>query len=285
MEHYNWGLPVAIDLFCAGLGAGAFMLAVMAQLAGDRRYRSVSLAGALLAPWPVILGVLLLVVDLGRPFRFWEMLLRRGPGLIMLSPTSTMSIGSWLLTIFVILSLVYLLVSLVTIPFPWGAPVRSFFGIIGLPIALAVTIYTGVLLAASPNPVWNVWVLPVVFVCSAIATGVACVIFWLALIQLLNRNAKFPVPKLTRMNSGIILFQLVFVIVLLVMGGLLKPISSAGLAGLWWVGAIVLGLVVPVLSGLKGERKPFAALVIATLVMLGGLFLRYVILIAGQTVV
>ena len=59
MEHLNWGLPVALDLFLAGMGAAAFMLAVMADFAGGRRYRSVSITGAAIAPWPVILGVLL----------------------------------------------------------------------------------------------------------------------------------------------------------------------------------------------------------------------------------
>ena len=56
MVEHNWGIPVAIDLFAAALGAGAFMLAVVADLAGGRRNRTVSAIGALIAPWPVICG-------------------------------------------------------------------------------------------------------------------------------------------------------------------------------------------------------------------------------------
>ena len=67
---------------------------VRLDVAYDDLDRAVSITGALLAPWPVILGVLLLVVDLGRQLRFYEMLLRPGPGLLMFSPTSTMSIGA-----------------------------------------------------------------------------------------------------------------------------------------------------------------------------------------------
>lgn len=104
MEHYNWGIPVAIDLFAAALGAAIFMVAVVADLAGGRKYRRISITGALIAPWPAILGVLLLVVDLGKPWRFWEMILRRshetlGVESLMFKIGSTMSIGTWLLTI------------------------------------------------------------------------------------------------------------------------------------------------------------------------------------------
>jgi len=287
MEHYNWGLPVAIDLFCAGLGAGAFMLAVMAQLADDKKYRAVSITGALLAPWPVILGVLLLVVDLGKPLRFWEMLIRVGPGVLMFSPTSVMSIGTWLLTLFVIMSLLYLVVTLVTIAFPWGRVVRSFFGVITLPLALGVTMYTGVLLAASPNAAWNTKVLPFLFVSSAMATGMACVIFWLALVQLLSK-ADFQLGRLMRLTVLPIVLQLAAVIALVVMSskiGVMGKIGEAGFSGLWWIGVVGLGLILPLLAGIKGAKQPLAALVITTLLMLGGIFMRYVILIAGQVIV
>ena len=36
--HHVWGLPVALDLFFAGLGAGLFLVAVMADLFGGDRY-------------------------------------------------------------------------------------------------------------------------------------------------------------------------------------------------------------------------------------------------------
>jgi polysulfide reductase chain C len=174
MGHLNWEAPIAIDLFTAAMGAGAFMLAVIAQLAGDRRYRTVNIAGAFIAPWPAILGVVLLVVDLGKPLRFWEMILNRGgESFFMFNLASTMSIGTWLMTIFIIYSLIYLVISLLTIPYPRGKIVRSVAGIIGLPFALLVTIYTGVLLSATSNSLWGTKMIPVLFVCSALTTGIA----------------------------------------------------------------------------------------------------------------
>ena len=160
MEQYDWGLPLAINLFAAGLGAAMYMVAVAANLAGGRKYRRISTTGALIAPWPVILGVILLIVDLGKPGRFWEMMLRRshetlGIEGIMFNASSTMSLGTWILILFVLGSLLYMVVAVLAWPFKWAEKLQKVLGVIGLPIALAVTIYTGVLLSATSNSLWR----------------------------------------------------------------------------------------------------------------------------------
>ncbi len=292
--HLNWGIPVALDLFLAALGAGAFMLAVVADLVGGRRYRLVSTIGAFLAPWPAILGVLLLVVDLGVPWRFWEMMLKRGEGFTLVSPflmfklSSTMSIGTWVLTIFVWISLAYIALTILAYPFQFAGKLRKLLGICGLPFALLVTTYTGVLLSASPNPLWNSAFLPPAFVASAVVTGIASVIFILAALRIAGvvDEADADIPGLEKLNSRIIAFQLAIVIVFMLAGmgtAAMKSIVGAGYGLLWWVGIIGLGLVLPLLYGFKGEtRRPQSCAVVAALVLLGGFFLRYVILVAGQ---
>ncbi len=293
-NHLNWGLPVALDLFLAALGAGAFMVAVMADLAGGKRYRSVSTIGAFLAPWPAICGVLLLVVDLGVPWRFWGMMLRRGEGLaltspfLMFNPSSTMSIGTWVLSIFVVLSLGYIAATILAYPFRWAITVRKLVGLAGLPFALLVTIYTGVLLSASPNALWSNWLLPVAFLASAMVTGAASVILVLAVLRLFRRGAEgdADIPQLEKLNSRMIAVQLLAVLAFVVVGLGSAPMISiigAGYGFLWWVGIIGLGLVVPLVFGFKGRaRTPQVSLVLSTLVLLGGFLLRYVILMAGQ---
>jgi len=294
MHHYHWGIPVAMDLFLAALGAGAFMVAVMADLADTRKYKTVSAIGALIAPWPVIAGVLLLVVDLGQPLRFWEMMLRRGEGYalespyIMFSSTSTMSIGTWVLTAFVYLSLAYIGVTLLAYPFKWAELLRKALGVCGLPVALAVTIYTGVLISATSNPVWNNWLLPVAFVTSAVVTGAASVAFVLAAMRIagLVSEEGAQLPKLEKLTGGLIIAQLVavagFILVGLGSAAVLVVIASARFGPLFWIGIVGLGLIVPLVYNLKGPGKAPNSLVISCLVLLGGFFLRYVVLIAGQ---
>ena len=288
MENVSWGIPVAFDLFLAGLGAGALFLAVAADLFGRKRYQEITRIGALIAPWPVILGVLLLVIDLGNPLRFWELLIRRGPGLLMFNISSVMSIGTWLVTIFVILSLLYAFLSIFSWAFAWGDKLRQAVGIVALPFALLVTVYSGVLLAATPNLLWNSVFLPAVFSISALSLGIGGVVIVLALTHIYKRSVKIDpfVPKLEKINSQVILLQLVIIILFLLtrIGSTpMNMIIGTGFGLIIWVGIIGLGLVVPLIFGIKGEdRRPQSSLIVSALVLLGGFFLRYVILIGGQ---
>ncbi len=293
MEHYDWGLLLAIDLFAAGLGAAIFMVAVAANLAGGRRYRRISTTGAIIAPWPVILGVLFLVVDLGKPLRFWEMMLKRshetlGIESIMFNAGSTMSLGTWLLILFVLGSLVYMVVALLAWPFKWAEKLQKVLGVIGLPIALLVTTYTGVLLSATRNSVWGSVLLPIVFVVSAIATGIAAIVFILAAIRVAKPDSKIgsDIPKLEVINGWTIAFQLLMVILFVIFGfgsAQMRAVIGSAFGLLWWIGVIGLGLVLPLVIGIRGGAKNApVSLVVSALVLLGGFFLRYTILLGGQ---
>ncbi len=293
MEHYDWGLLLAIDLFAAGLGAAIFMVAVAANLAGGRRYRRISTTGAIIAPWPVILGVLLIILDLGKPLRFWEMMLRRshetlGIESIMFNVGSTMSLGTWLLILFVLGSLVYMVVALLAWPFKWAEKLQKVLGVIGLPIALLVTIYTGVLLSATRNRVWGSLLLPIVFVVSAIVTGIAAIVFILAAIRVAKPDSKIgsDIPKLEVINGWTIAFQLLMVILFVIFGigsAQMRAVIGSAFGLLWWIGVIGLGLVLPLVIGIRGGAKNApVSLVVSALVLLGGFFLRYTILLGGQ---
>ena len=296
MHELNWGIPLVIDLFTAAMGAGAFMLAVMADLSGRAKYRTTSTVGALIAPWPAIAGVALLVIDLGKPLRFWEMMLKRGPGLLWLqfpylqfNPESTMSIGTWVLTIFIWASFGYIALTILSYWIERLTILRKLMGLAGVPFAMAVTIYTGVLLAASPNPLWNNAMLPVLFVVSALVTGAAGVIATMAVLRIvdvLEPDDMAAVPKLEKMMSVILIVNVLVALLFVGIGLGTKEMRHAvggGFGLLWWVGIIFLGMIVPMIAGLKGgEKQPQVSLVLAALVLMGGLFLRYVILVVGQ---
>jgi len=269
------------------------MVAVVADLAGGRKYRRINTAGALIAPWPVLLGVLLLVADLGKPWRFWEMLLKRshetlGIESLMFKIGSTMSSGTWLLTIFVLGSLLYLVIALLAYPFKWAATLKKVLGVIGLPFALLVTIYTGILISATDNVLWNNWLLPLVFVSSAFVTGIAAIAFTLAVLQVLKPKSKIgsDVPRLEIMNSRLIVIQLLMVIIFILIGigsPQMRAMIGTAFGLLWWIGIIGLGLVLPfIISFRSGAKSPQISLFISTLILLGGFFLRYAILISGQ---
>ena len=111
MEHveYHWNVLIVFYLFTAGVSAGAFFVSGLATYLGGERYKRISRIGALIAPWPVMLGLMSLIFDLTKPLEFWWLFLT-------VQYTSPMSIGAWLLTLFTVVSLVYLLL---WFPRPW----------------------------------------------------------------------------------------------------------------------------------------------------------------------
>jgi polysulfide reductase chain C len=116
MEHtvYHWNLLIAFYLFAAGVSAGAFFASGLATYIGGEQHKRISRIGALIAPWPVIVGLAALIFDLTKPFQFWWLFLT-------VEYTSPMSIGAWLLTLFTLVALVYFVL---WFPRPWRDLVR-----------------------------------------------------------------------------------------------------------------------------------------------------------------
>jgi hypothetical protein len=85
-----WGHEVAAYLFLGGVAGGSGLLAAGAQLTGRTKLRRNARLSALGA---VGLGAVALVMDLGRPERFVNMLRT-------IKLTSPMSLGSWILSAF-----------------------------------------------------------------------------------------------------------------------------------------------------------------------------------------
>jgi hypothetical protein len=173
-----WGHEVAAYLFLGGVAGGSGVLAAGAQLTGRAKLRRNTRLTALVA---VALGAVALVLDLGRPERFVNMMRT-------FKLTSPMSLGSWILSTFSV-GLGVAAVSEVDrmtgerIPLgPLRPVLRAVEGPAGLEAGLfgpPLAVYTAVLLADTATPTWNAAHedLPFVFVSSAslAASGLAMV--------------------------------------------------------------------------------------------------------------
>ncbi len=197
MREMPWEFLIVNYLFLGGLSAGLTFvsgLATWLQEDGGPAFPRIARWGALLAPWPVSLGSALLIFDLGKPLRFWKLF-------IHFRWQSPMSIGSWLLVAFTLLSLVYLwswleqgerTALVARIPgrlreklparvLGWLAldatPWRRSLAMAGFPLAVGVGIYTGVLLGAvQARPFWNTNLVAQMFLFSALSTGTATIL-------------------------------------------------------------------------------------------------------------
>lgn len=155
---WTWEIPVYF--WTGGIAAGASFVALACDLTGDPRSARVCRAVALgaLAPSPA-----LLIMDLGRPARFLNMLR-------IFKPRSPMNTGAWALSLFGALGSGAVAADLL------GAPRAAR----GLGAANAVVggylgSYTGVLLASTAVPLWarSRLFLGPIFVATAAATGAA----------------------------------------------------------------------------------------------------------------
>lgn len=252
-----WDGLIACYLFLAGLGAGAFALAA---LAGFVKPDAVKLrtVGYLVAPIAVGVGTLLLVVDakagLMNPLRFFS---------LVTNLSSIMAWGVIILVAFLAVSAAALVVMLLK----KGTP--KWLDAVGLVCAVAVAVYTGMLLGdAMGFPLWNPVVLPLLFLVSAASSGFAAVL-------LIGRAMKLDgieeLGFLKKTGLAFPVIEAVLVAVLLAVtagvGGSGATAAGASVANLvsgpyavaFWLGLVIVGLVLPFSIEVLQMRKGRAA--------------------------
>ena len=280
MEYeLTWGLPVVWYLFLAGVGAGAVTVSGLVLLGGaaynnrDHANFKLSRYGALIGPLPVMFGCFLLVFELGR----WD----RALNLYKVINLSPMSIGSWFL-LFIIFSLIYA-VAFIPSLFPQldrfakrMSPVLHVMAWVNIPLGIGVAVYTGILLGAMPSrPLWNSPILAMLFLISALSTGVATIILARTLFHgrtpsdepdrrkqtrriatLLRPGRRFYETSYILTSADIVLIAFEILIIFLfimfahlTVGNLKYAIAiilpGGEMAGMFWVWVVMVGLAIP----------------------------------------
>src|SRR6516225_8550036 len=110
MDRYvadpHWGGYITWYFYLGGIAAGSYALAALANLfGGEEDRRATRVAHYIAFPLVAVCGVLL-VVDLGRPARFWYMMVQSQTYRPMFKWWSPMSVGSWGLSAFGVFSFV-----------------------------------------------------------------------------------------------------------------------------------------------------------------------------------
>jgi hypothetical protein len=155
-----WTWEVPLYFWTGGIAAGSSFVALACDLAGDEQSAAVARKVALAA---IVPSPLLLVVDLGRPRRFFHMLR-------VVKPRSPMSTGVWALTVFGGLAAAAVAADLLGRRRAARALAAA-----NAVVGGYVGSYTGVLLASTAVPVWarSRLFLGPIFVSTATATGAA----------------------------------------------------------------------------------------------------------------
>ncbi|MCI2241239.1 NrfD/PsrC family molybdoenzyme membrane anchor subunit [Adlercreutzia faecimuris] len=160
-----WNSIIAWYLFLAGLGGGAYVSAAFLRWRHPEAVNMIRI-GRVIAPVVVIIGLCLLMFDatagLHNPLRFALLLTNFG---------SVMTWGVVFLGVFVVLSLIGAGLDLAKRNVPlWLDVAGAVFGV-------CVAVYTGCLLGVCKTfPLWNNALLPILFLVSAMSTGMAAVL-------------------------------------------------------------------------------------------------------------
>ena len=293
-DEVAWGQLIAIYLFLAGIAGGAFLTASLTDLFSKNQYPKVIRSGATIAVVSIMIGLGLLVLDLGRPLSFWKLLLNVNMG-------SVMSIGVFIVSGFTALSVVYgyLIWSTATAQkkiqmtsantevaaTAVGQGIQVFrkpVAALGVLFSVATATYTGFLLSAvTTNTFWHtpflgieaIPFLPILFLVSAASTGLAA-----TLLGAFNCGDLLAYKKVD-MVLIILEILLIFILYLSV-----KPIFFSGsMAAMFWLGVVSVGLIVPLLLSIYGIAKhKNVILPVCGMVVIGGLCLRYFVVYTGQ---
>jgi Ni/Fe-hydrogenase subunit HybB-like protein len=73
-DHVSWGLYIANFTFMVGVAAGGVMMVIPAYLYHDKKMHDVVIVGEILAIAAIVMCLLFVVVDLGRPERAWHLI-------------------------------------------------------------------------------------------------------------------------------------------------------------------------------------------------------------------
>ena len=223
--------------------------------------------------------------NLGRPERFWHMLIQSETLRPMIKTYSPMSLGAWALLCFggcALLSFVAVLAERGWLGWPLlrrlspPAFVGRLVTVVGALLGFYVAGYTGVLLSVTNRPIWaDTTLLGLTFLISAASTSAALLIllgFW-------GGASGDSIDALERFDAFILVLEAVAIAGLLVSLGRIATVWLNGW-GLLLAVMVLGGIALPLYMRLRapGPRQAIGPV----LVLLGGLILRAVIIFSSD---
>jgi len=279
-----FGTFIAVYFYLTGLSAGSFILSTLAYGFGLDKYRSLGRVGVILATVLLVIAPLFLLLHIGVPHRAWHLF-------VYLNFESPITWGSFLLILYPINCIIY-----GYFMFKEQKKLTRLFGLIGIPLAISVHGYTGFILAfGKARALWNTALMPILFLVSAIVSGIALMIL-VCIIKdrFFSKQKKIDYPlleSLGKMLAWVIVFDLFLVgcdiLVLLISHSDAQAAAHLLLSGkffpLFLIVENLLGKIVPFTMLVVPRFRNVATMIIASLLVVVGIFfMRYVVVVGGE---
>ncbi len=271
-----WSGAYSIYFFLIGISACMFFFSALSWYRPE--FKEIRLASDNISFGLLVVSGILLIGDLTQPMRFLNMI---NP--MYLQFTSPLAWGSLDLISFGVVSVLYFY----SIHKSGGDEGLSRkLAVLGALLGLGLPIYTGFDLTVHQNrPVWNTPLMPVLFVALSFLSGAALATFIAKGEQLLVMLRRFML-----WSGGAVAAMLISLLGTTAYGGsgseLTFMFMTSGSLGAIFIGlGILLGTVAPIGVLLTNSGKQQSGMMLAGgLLLVGGLALRYSILIGGQIV-
>lgn len=191
-DHVSWGLYIANFTFLVGLAAGGVMMVIPAYIYHDRDMHDTVIVGELLAIASIVMCLLFVVADLGRPDRFWHLLPFVGK---FNWPVSMLTWDVIVLNGYLVLNL-HICGYLIYKRFLGETPDKRWYvPFIFISIAWAISIHTVTAFlycGLGGRPFWNTALLAPRFLTSAFVAGPA---FIIVVLQIIRRITKMKIAE------------------------------------------------------------------------------------------
>ena len=209
-DRIPWGLDAVVYMFTAGIGAGIYLISSL-DIFGINKFKSIKKTALVLAILLVATAPINLFLAMGHPERFWRIFFTP-------NPVSAIVFGAYALTGFIGIALLELYFSIRRDISNKATSLEQesnddkkvqFLEKIGIPLALVVIGYTGMLLGLSRARVlWQTSLMPVIFFMSSIISGVALLII---VSKILQKQLGFKISEVICEGLGkIMLFGIIF---------------------------------------------------------------------------
>ncbi len=254
-SQHEWGWQVAIDLFLAGMGSGGLITGILISWLGLSPYSTGTIF--LWGPVTIAIGAFFLVLKLGIKGRFWR---------TMMNPkTSWLSRGFLILSGCIVFGMLALLISILPL---FGVDIGSWspgiriLEVIVLISAVAVAIYTGILVKSIRHVgFWNTPLLPVVFTISSLSTGTAATLLATNIYDLLVIGAGYSSDMgRVLMNTALVLMLIEAAVLIIYLYNRymadedqtkesVRLLLKGKLRFVFWLGIVTCGFVFPLILG------------------------------------
>jgi Ni/Fe-hydrogenase subunit HybB-like protein len=196
-DHVSWGLYIANFTFCVGLAAGGVMMVIPAYLYDDEEMHRVVIIGEAVAIAAIVMCTLSVLVDLGRPDRFWHLIpvIGRVNWPVSMLTWDVIVLNGYLMINLHIVGYLLYMRYLGRKPNPnWYVP------FVFLSIIWAISIHTVTAFlycGLGGRPFWNTALLAPRFLASAFVSGPAFIILVMRVLRMTTGYAAPPGPART----------------------------------------------------------------------------------------